>query len=60
LIFNISAEDAKNKFLKNSVPVFLPSHLAGKDTAITDDLTIVPIMAEGLGVTKKRVLKKQK
>jgi uncharacterized protein (TIGR02271 family) len=53
LIFNISAEDAKNKFLKNSVPVFLPSHLAGKDTTITDDLTIVPIMAERLGVTKK-------
>lgn len=51
LIFSISAEDAKNKFLKDSIPVFLASHLAGK--AITDDLTIVPIMAERLGVTKK-------
>ena len=30
LIFNISAEDAKNKFLKHSIPVFLPSHLAGQ------------------------------
>jgi hypothetical protein len=53
LIFNRSAEDAKNKFSKDSIPVFLPSHLAGKDTAITDDLTIVPIMADRLGVTKK-------
>jgi uncharacterized protein (TIGR02271 family) len=53
LIFNISAKDAKNKCLKDSLPIFLPSHLAGKDTAITDDLTIVPIMAERLGVTKK-------
>jgi uncharacterized protein (TIGR02271 family) len=53
LIFNISAEDAKNKFSKDLIPVFLPSHLAGKDTAITDDLTIVPIMAERLGITKK-------
>lgn len=53
LIFNISAEDAKKKFLRDSLPVFLPSHLAGKDTAITDDLTIVPIMAERLDVTKK-------
>lgn len=51
LIFNISAEDAKNKSLKDSIPVFLASHLAGK--AITDDLTIVPIMAERLAVTKK-------
>ena len=53
LIFNISAEDAKKKFLKDSLPVFLPSHVAGKDTAITDDLTIVPIMAERLDVTKE-------
>jgi uncharacterized protein (TIGR02271 family) len=53
LIFNISAEEAKNKFLRDSLPVFLPSHFAGKDTAITDDLTIVPIMAERLDVTIK-------
>src|SRR5919108_1637335 len=53
LVFNISAEYAKNKFLRDSLPVFLPSHLAGKAIAITDDLTIVPIMAERLDVTKK-------
>jgi len=53
LIFNISAEEAKNKFLRDSLPVFLPSHFAGKHTAITDDLTIVPIMAERLDVTIK-------
>ena len=60
LIFNISAEDAKNKFSKDSIPVFLPSHLAGKDTAITDDLTVVPIMAERLGITKKTGTQKAK
>lgn len=54
LIFNISAEDAKKKFLRSSLRVFLPSHFAGKDTTITDDLTIVPIMAERLDVTKKK------
>jgi uncharacterized protein (TIGR02271 family) len=54
LIFNISAEQAKKKFLRSSLPVFLPSHLAGKDSTITDDLTIVPIMAERLDVTKKK------
>jgi uncharacterized protein (TIGR02271 family) len=57
LIFNISAEDAKNKFSKDSIPV---SHLAGKDTAITDDLTVVPIMAERLGITKKTGTQKAK
>jgi stress response protein YsnF len=53
LIFKISAEEAKNKFLRDSPPMFLTSQFTGKDAAITDDLTIVPIMAERLDVNKK-------
>lgn len=53
LIFNISAEEANNKFLRDSPPVFSTSQFTGKNATITDDLTIVPVMAERLDVTKK-------
>jgi uncharacterized protein (TIGR02271 family) len=53
LIFNISAEEANSKFLRDSSPVFSTSQFTGKNATITDDLTIVPVMAERLDVTKK-------
>jgi uncharacterized protein (TIGR02271 family) len=53
LIFNITAEEAKNKFLRKSPPVFSQSQSMGEDASITDDLIIVPVMAERLDVTKK-------
>jgi uncharacterized protein (TIGR02271 family) len=53
LIFNISAEEANKKFLRDSPPVFSTSQFTGKDATITDDLTIVPVMAERLDITKK-------
>jgi uncharacterized protein (TIGR02271 family) len=53
LIFNISAEEANKKFLRDSPPVLSTSQFIGKDATITDDLTIVPVMAERLDITKK-------
>lgn len=53
LIFNLSIEDAKNKFLRDSPPVLSQSQLTGGDTSISGDLVIVPVMAERLEVTKK-------
>ena len=53
LIFDISAEDAKNKFAGDSPPVFSKSHLKENDTIISGDLVIVPVMAERLDVSKK-------
>lgn len=53
LIFNITAEEAKNKFLRKSPPVFSQSQSMGEDASITDDLIIVPVMAERLDLTKK-------
>ena len=53
LIFDISAEDAKNKFAGDSPPVFSQSHLTENDTTISGDLVIVPVMAERLDVSKK-------
>ena len=53
LIFNITAEEAKNKFLRKSPPVFSQSQATGEDASITDDLIIVPVMAERLDITKK-------
>lgn len=53
LIFNINAEEAKNKFLRKSPPVFSQSQSMGEDASITDDLIIVPVMAERLDITKK-------
>jgi uncharacterized protein (TIGR02271 family) len=53
LIFNISEEEAKNKYLRDSPPVFSSLQFAGKDAVITDDLVIVPVMAEHLDITKK-------
>lgn len=53
LVFNISEEEAMNKFLRDSPPVFSTSQFTGKDAKITDDLTIIPVMAERLDVIKK-------
>jgi hypothetical protein len=53
LIFDISAEDAKNKFIRESPPVFSQSQLAEGGTSISGDLVIVPVMAERLDIGKK-------
>ena len=53
LIFNITAEEAKKKFLRDSPPVFSQSQFMGEDATITDDLVIIPVMAERLDVSKK-------
>jgi uncharacterized protein (TIGR02271 family) len=60
IIFNISAEDANNRFLRDSPPVFSTSQFTGKDATITNDLTIVPVMAERLDVAKKESSKEAK
>jgi uncharacterized protein (TIGR02271 family) len=53
LIFNITAEEAKNKFLKDSEPVVSQSQIIGEGATITDDLAIILVMAERLDVSKK-------
>jgi uncharacterized protein (TIGR02271 family) len=53
LIFNISAEEAKSKYLRDSPAVFSQSQSMGEDASITDGLIIVPVMAERLDITKK-------
>lgn len=53
LMFNITAEEAKNKFLRDSEPVFSQSQVFGEGATITDDLVIIPVMAERLDVSKK-------
>jgi stress response protein YsnF len=53
LKFNITAEEAKNKFLRDSEPVFSQSQVTGEGATITDDLIIIPVMAERLDVSKK-------
>jgi uncharacterized protein (TIGR02271 family) len=53
LIFSISEEEAKKRCLRDSPPVFSQSQIAGEAASITDDLMIVPVMAERLDVTKK-------
>jgi stress response protein YsnF len=53
LIFNITAEEAKNKFLRDSEPVLSQSQVSGEGATITDDLVIIPVMAERLDVSKK-------
>ena len=60
LIFDISAEEANKKFLRDSPPVFSTSQFTGKDATITDDLTIVPVMAERLDITKKETSQEAK
>src|SRR5918912_1085067 len=52
LIFNITAEEAKNKFMRDSPPVLSQSQFTGENATITDDLVIVPVMAERLDVSK--------
>ena len=53
LIFNIAAEEAKSKYLRDSPPVFSQNQSTGEAASITDDLIIVPVMAERLDVIKK-------
>ena len=53
LIFDISAEEAKNKFVRESTPIFSQSQLAESGTSISSDLVIVPVMAERLDIGKK-------
>jgi uncharacterized protein (TIGR02271 family) len=53
LIFSISEEESKNKYLRDSPPVFSQKQFTGEAASITDDLMIVPVMAERLDVTKK-------
>jgi stress response protein YsnF len=53
LIFNITAEEAKNKFLRDSEPVLSQLQVSGEGATITDDLVIIPVMAERLDVSKK-------
>lgn len=53
LIFDISAEEAKNKFVRESPPIFSQSQLAESGTSINSDLVIVPVMAERLDIGKK-------
>ena len=53
LIFNITAEEAKNRFLRDSPPVLSQSQFMEEDATITDDLVIIPVMAERLDVSKK-------
>jgi uncharacterized protein (TIGR02271 family) len=52
LTFNITAEEAKNKFLRDSPPVLSQSQFMEEDATITDDLVIIPVMAERLDVSK--------
>ena len=53
LIFSISEEESKNKYLRDSPPVFSQKQFTGEAASITDDLMIVPVMAERLDVQKK-------
>jgi uncharacterized protein (TIGR02271 family) len=53
LIFSISEEEAKKRYLRDSPPVFSQSQIAEKDARIIDDLVIVPVMVERLDLTKK-------
>ncbi len=53
LIFDISAEDAKNRFARESPPILSQSQLAESGTSISGDLVIVPVMAERLDIGKK-------
>jgi uncharacterized protein (TIGR02271 family) len=53
LIFNIAAEEANNKYLRDSPPVFSQKQFTGQAASITDDLIIVPVMAERLDIIKK-------
>jgi uncharacterized protein (TIGR02271 family) len=53
LLFDISSQEAKNKFLRDSPPVLSQSQFAGQDVRITDDLVIIPVLGEKLEVTKE-------
>jgi uncharacterized protein (TIGR02271 family) len=53
LLFDITAEEAKNKFLRDSSPVLSQSQFTGQDVRITDDLVIIPVLGEKLEVLKE-------
>ncbi len=53
LLFSISAEEAKSKFLRNSPPILSQSQFTGQNVRITDDLVIIPVLAEKLEVSKE-------
>jgi uncharacterized protein (TIGR02271 family) len=52
LIFNMSFQDLKNKFLRPSPPIVSQSEFA-EGATISDDLIIVPVIAEKLEIDKK-------
>ena len=52
LIFNISADEVSKKYQKDAPPVFSAPQFMEKNPTITDDLTIIPVMAERLNITK--------
>jgi hypothetical protein len=53
LLFDITAEEAKDKFLRDSPPVLSQSQFAGHDARITDDLVIIPVLDEKLEISKE-------
>ena len=53
LLFNTTAQEAKNKFLRDSPPVLSQSQFTGQDIRITDDLVIIPVLGEKLEVSKE-------
>jgi hypothetical protein len=53
MVLHVNTDDANNRFLRDSPPVYSQSQLTEKDSIINDDLIIVPVMAERLDVTKK-------
>jgi uncharacterized protein (TIGR02271 family) len=52
LIFNISADEVSKKYLSDVPPVFSTPQFMEKNAPITNDLTIIPVMAERLDITK--------
>ena len=53
LLFNTTAQEAKNKFLRGSPPVLSQSQFTGQDIRISDDLVIIPVLGEKLEVSKE-------
>jgi len=59
LIFSMTFQDLKNKFLRASPPVVSQSKFA-EGATISDDLIIVPVIAEKLEIDKKVFLQEAK
>jgi uncharacterized protein (TIGR02271 family) len=53
LLFDTTAQEAKNKFMRDSSPVLSQSQFTGQDIRITDDLVIIPVLGETLEVSKE-------